>query len=115
MALAVYATEKSVIQLSSHQLDLVTKVVTVLSPIEEVTKSISADAAAISVIIPFVKLLSKPFNDQQDDHGIRRMKSEMDLLLKRRFEEIEDNEKLAVATLVDPRFKDKNFQWASCG
>jgi len=108
-ALAVYATEKSVIQLTSHQLDLAAKVVAVLSPIEEVTKSISADAAAISVIIPFVKLLSKTFNDHQDDHGIREMKSEMNLSLKRRFEEIEDNEKLTVATLVDPRFKEKFF------
>ena len=58
-ALAVYATERSVNQLTSHQLDLAAKVVAVLSPIEEVTKSISADAATISVIIPFVKLLSK--------------------------------------------------------
>lgn len=109
MAIAVYATEKSVIQLTSHQLDLAAKVVAALSPIEEVTKSISADAAAISVIIPFVKLLSKTLNDHQDDRGIRTMKSEMDLSLKRRFEEIEDNEKLTVATLVDPRFKDKFF------
>ena len=109
MALAVYATEKSIIQLTSHQLDLAAKVVAALSPVEEVTKSISADAASISVIIPFVKLLSKAFNDHQNDRGIRTMKSEMDLSLKRRFEKIEDNEKLIVATLVDPRFKEKFF------
>ena len=91
-------------------MDLAAKVVAALSPIEEVTKSISADAAAISVIIPFVKLLSKTLNDHQDNRGIRTMKSEMDLSLKRRFEEIEDNEKLTVATLVDPRFIDKFFK-----
>jgi len=48
-ALAVYATEKSVIQLTSHQLYLAAKVVAALSPIKEVTKSISADAAATSL------------------------------------------------------------------
>ncbi|XP_065891639.1 zinc finger BED domain-containing protein 4-like [Dysidea avara] len=101
---------QTVILVYRPTLDLTTKVVTALSPIEEVTKSISADAvAAISAIILFVKLLSKTFNDQQDNHGICRTKSEMDLSLKRRFEEIEDNEKLAVATLVDSRFKDKFF------
>ena len=109
IALAVYATEKLVIQITSHQLDLAAKVVAALSPIEKVTKSISADAAAISVIISFVNLLSKTFNDHQDDHGIHKTKSEKDLSLKRRFEEVEDNEKLTVVTLVDSRFKEKFF------
>ena len=59
--------------------------------LREVKKSISADAAAISVIIPLVKFLSKTFNDQ-DDRGIRTMKSEMDFSLKSRFQKIEDNE-----------------------
>ena len=79
MAIAVDATEKSVIQLTSHQPDLAAKVVAVLSPIEELTKSISADAVAISVIIPFVKLLPKTLNDHQDDRSVRTMESEMDI------------------------------------
>ena len=45
IALVVYATEKSVIQLTSHQLDLAAKVVATLSLVEEVTKSISDSAA----------------------------------------------------------------------
>ena len=37
------------------------------------------------------------------------MKAEMKSSLIRRFADIEDNEKLTVATLLDPRFKDKFF------
>ena len=51
--LAVHATERSVNQLTSHQLDLATKVVAVLSPIEEVTKFISADVATIYHLLNF--------------------------------------------------------------
>ena len=40
MALAAYATEHTIIQITSYQLELVAKIVAVLSPIEEVTKSI---------------------------------------------------------------------------
>ena len=54
MALSTYATEHSTVQLTSHQLELVTKVVAALSHIEEVNKSISVDAASISVVLPFV-------------------------------------------------------------
>ena len=41
------------------------------------------------------------------------MKNEMDLSLKRRFEKIVDNEKLTVATMLDPRFKDMFFSGQS--
>ena len=46
MALAAYATEYGIPQLTSHQVTLANKVVKVMTPIEEVTMSISADAAA---------------------------------------------------------------------
>ena len=54
MALGAYATEHSIPQLTQNQLDLASKVVKVLAPIDEVTKSVSQDAAAVSVVIPFV-------------------------------------------------------------
>lgn len=48
MALAAYATEHMIIQLTSYQLELVAKIVAALSPIEEVTKSISQQ-----MLLPF--------------------------------------------------------------
>jgi len=44
MALTAYAAENSnVQQLSSHQLDIMKRVIEILSPIEEITRSISAN------------------------------------------------------------------------
>ena len=55
VALAAYATEYSIPQLTANQLDIVGKIVAALSPIEEITKAISANAASVSLIIPFVQ------------------------------------------------------------
>ena len=60
MALAAYATEYgSITMLSTHQLDLVRKVIATLEPVEEITKMISTDAAAASVLIPLLRALEK--------------------------------------------------------
>ena len=40
MALAAYATEYSIPQLTANQLDIAGKVITALSPIEEITKAV---------------------------------------------------------------------------
>ena len=52
MALAAYCSENdSIQQLSTYQLVLIKKCVDILSPIEEVTRSISARLASISIVI----------------------------------------------------------------
>lgn len=108
MAIAAYATEHSIVQLTAHQLQLATKIVAVLSPIEEMTKSTSADAASISVVLPFVRILRRTLDEHHDDSGVRTMKNEMKASLER-FARSEENENLAIATMLDPRFKDKFF------
>ena len=57
LAAYIYDTETEIITLSPIQLDLAEKIVTALSPVEELTKSISADHASVSLVIPFVKML----------------------------------------------------------
>ena len=59
MALAAYSSENDIEQLSSYQLDLVNKIMSPSTPIEEVTKSISVNAASASAIIPFIRMLEK--------------------------------------------------------
>ena len=54
MALAAYGSDGAIPVLSACQLDIANKVIDVLTPIEEITKNISADNAPISVIIPLV-------------------------------------------------------------
>ena len=111
MALAAYATEYGdVRQLTTNQLDLVGKVVKVLCCVEEITKSISTDAASVSLIIPFVQAFRLTLKKNDDsDRGIRTMKADMLSSLNRRYADIETNTTLTIATLLDPRFKDKFF------
>ena len=76
MALAAYVAESnSIQQLSSHQLDLLKKCIEVLSPIEEITRSISADLASISIVIPYICILTRTLQKTSDDSGIRTMKA----------------------------------------
>ena len=83
------------------------KIVAALSPVEELTKSISADCASVSVIIPFVKMLSKTLQKHHNDSGVRTMKNEMLSSLNQRLCDIGDNQHLLLASLLDPRFKNR--------
>lgn len=81
----------------------------VLNPIKEITRSISTEVASVSLIIPFVKAFRRTLEDHDNDRGIRTMKSEMLASLNRRYGDVESNERLVMATLLDPRFKEKFF------
>ena len=85
MALAAYSSENDIEQLSSYQLDLVNKIISALTPIEEVTKSISANAASVSAIIPFIPMLEKSLEKHHADSGVHTMKQEMLKSLKQRY------------------------------
>ena len=113
MALAAYGSDGAIPVLSAYQLDIANKVINVLTPVEEITKNISSDTAPISVIIPLVRALHKTLQQHDGDIGIRGMKSGMLTSLTRRFVEIEETDYLTLATLLDPRFKDKSFSNAA--
>jgi len=83
--------------------------VLVFSLVEEVTQSISKDTATLSVVIPNIRVLLRPWEKQDNDQGIRTMKGEMIKSMKSRFAGIEENRLLSIATILDPRFKDKFF------
>ena len=106
MSLAAYTTEYFIPQLTANQLDIVGKVITALSPIEEITKAVSVNAASVS-LIQFVRMLSKTMEKHHDDKGVQTIKSEKLASLKRRFSDTEKSKCLVIATLLDPRFKDK--------
>ena len=104
MALAAYATEYAIPQLhvTPNQLDLTSKVIAALHPIEEITKSVSADAASASLIIPFIRIPHRTLEFHKDDCGIRTMKREMLSSLNRRYIAVEANAPLVLATILDP-------------
>ena len=69
--------------LNQTQLDLAFKVTEVLEPIEEITKSVSEWLACISVIMSLIRTLTKIFGQNDEDHGVYRMKAEMLQSIKR--------------------------------
>ena len=103
MALAAYATEYAIPQLTPNQLDLTSKVIAALHPIEEITKSDSTDAASASLIIPVIRILRRTLEDHEDDCGIHTMKREMLSSLNRRYIAVEANTPLVLATILDAR------------
>ena len=112
MAIAAYGSENNILVLNQTQLDLAIKVIKVLEPIEEITKSVSEELACISVIIPLIRALTKTLGQGDDDHGVYRMKAEMLQSIEKRFADVEEEELLVLATMMDPRFKDKFFSGA---
>ena len=110
MALAAYCAETGNIQqFTPHQLELMKKCVDILSPVEEITRFISADMASISIVIPYIRILTITLEKNNNDSGVQTMKGELLKSLKSRFAGIEEKKELALATLLDPRFKDKFF------
>ena len=111
MALAAYVTEYGdVQQLTTTQLELARKIIKVLGCVEEITKSISTEAASTSLIIYFVQAFHLTLEKHDDDEReIRTMKADILASLNRRYGNIEANATLMVAILLHPHFKDKFF------
>ena len=77
MAIAAYGSENDITVLSQTLLDLAYKVIKVLELIEEITKSVSEELACISVVLPLIRALTKTLGQNEEDHGVHRMKAEM--------------------------------------
>ena len=90
-------------------MELMRQCVDILSPIEEITHSISAELASISIFIPYIRILTRTLEKNENDSGIRTMKGELLKSLKSRFAGIEERKELCLVTLLDPRFKDNFF------
>ena len=111
MLQSVLELPTDITELTPYQLDLAQKVVEALQPIEEITKTISSDSVTIAVVIPFIRMLVKSLEKHHNDSGVRTMKKEMLKSLKRRFNGIEENKYVVIATLLDPRFKRQVLFW----
>lgn len=62
----------------------------------------------MSVVIPIIDVLRSTLEDLEDN-GVGTVKQEILNSLDERFGDIEDSPLLLVATLLDPRYKDKMF------
>ncbi|XP_058614380.1 uncharacterized protein LOC131528929 [Onychostoma macrolepis] len=87
------------------------KMVNVWAPFEEMmTRQVSSSDALASDVIPAVTVLQRLLLKQMDeDHGIKTMKSTSLDALQRRFFNMERNPLYCIASLLDPRYKDRFF------
>ena len=89
--LPLNAADNDIQQLTASQLEIARKMTLILEPVEEITQVISKETATLSMIIPFVQVLLRTWEREEDDRGICTMKLEMIKSLKSRFAGIKDN------------------------
>ena len=77
MALAAYAAENDIQQLTANQLEIAWKMTLVLEPVEEITQVILKETATLSMVIPFIRVLLRSWEKEKDDRGIHTMKDQM--------------------------------------
>jgi len=81
---------------------LLEKTKIVLSPFEELTRTISSSSSTTADVIPTVSV-----QERDTDTGIKTMKSTLLQAVNTRFGNIENERLYSVATLLDPRYKDR--------
>ncbi|XP_065364541.1 zinc finger BED domain-containing protein 4-like [Calliphora vicina] len=105
-AVEVYSKEHGGIEiLSPEEWDLLNDIVETLENFYEAFIDLSADNASVSLVIPLIDMLASSIED--DDSAVYKFKDELKKALNNRFKFIETSLFLIVATLLDPRFKNK--------
>ena len=110
-ALAMYATDYDLpATLTLSQWGVMENMLSILAPFEEMTRDISSAAACVSTVIPSVLALTRLLaTDADKDEGIKTAKRTLLAAVKRRFASIQTEPLYCVATLLDPRYKDRFF------
>ncbi|XP_051548034.1 zinc finger BED domain-containing protein 4-like [Myxocyprinus asiaticus] len=92
--------------LTANQWGLLEKASTVLAPFEMTTREVSASSASVADVIPIVFSVGKT----RLIRGLRQdMKCTLLDAVNRRFNDVESEPLYSVATLLDPRYKDRYF------
>lgn len=101
------------VTLTANQWALLEKIITVLAPFEELTRQMSSSTSSAAEVIPSVTVLKRLLSrENEEDTGIKTMKTTLLEAVQKRFKTIENEPLYAVATLLDPRFNSyffKNF------
>lgn len=89
---------------------IINNIVSVLKHFYEATLDLSADSSCASIVIPLIQMLnSKLQPNLQDSEKIIMLRRRLRKSLNERFAYINTCSELAIATFLDPRFKDRYF------
>ena len=97
--------ESDPVEFSNADWKLIEKVLLVLKPFQDATKTLSYHDASISLVIPIITGIMKSLDVTSDDHGVRGMKRALVENMGRRFVGVEDDDNCAIATLLDCKYK----------
>ena len=97
------------VEFSKSEWDLLEKVVKALKPFDDATKLLSFAKASISDFIPVVTTIIRNL-ETGNEFGVKAFKKNLKGAMETRFCNAEDNEHLAVATYLDPRYKNCFFR-----
>lgn len=110
-AVTAYAAENDVPTLKAFEYTLVTNVIRVLKPFDEMSKQASAEHGKISYITPAVATLHSYLSKRMKDSEVQTMKEQLKKAVEKRFQSTGNNvltqKCYVVATVLDPRFKTK--------
>ncbi|XP_039619094.1 zinc finger BED domain-containing protein 4-like [Polypterus senegalus] len=96
--------------LTPNQWGLIEKIITLLAPFKKLTKEICQSEALASNVIPSVNALKRLLTKStHTDFGVKTSKSALFDAVNNRFIEIYTESMHCVATIVDPRYKDRYF------
>uniref|UniRef100_A0A8C5QMC0 BED-type domain-containing protein n=1 Tax=Leptobrachium leishanense TaxID=445787 RepID=A0A8C5QMC0_9ANUR len=111
-ALNIYAGEHGGYSCpNAGQWDIIGNLVETLIPIEEVTLEVSHYDSSVSSVIPCVRVLEILLQDNEapTTRGIKTLRQVMRDSLTKRFQKYEENKNVALACLLDPRYKNHVF------
>ncbi|KAK7922400.1 hypothetical protein WMY93_009302 [Mugilogobius chulae] len=95
--------------LTANQWLLLEKTVLVLTPFEEI-RAVSSESATCADAIPAITVLKRVLSrEDNNDQGIKTLKSTLLEAVNRRFSEVEKEPLYYIATMIDPRYKDRYF------
>ncbi len=114
-ALGAYGAEFELpASFSAYQWGLIENALTLLAPFEELTKEISSHTATASDVIPSVEALKRLLNKSlSTDSGVKTTKATLLEAVKQRFNGIYTEPLYFLATILDPRYKDRFFDQAT--
>jgi len=97
--------------LSGSDLNWIKELILVLKPLEFMTKQVSGkNYATASIVIPLLFCCSQQLQNIKISFQAKEIKDVLVAKLKRRFGKVEQCRPIAFATLLDPRFKNVDFQ-----
>jgi hypothetical protein len=92
-------------KIEEHQWTLIDNLVDTLAIFDDVTVEVSGSSSSLAVVMPAVNLMRHHLALKHDRSlGIQTMRGELLKALNSRFDHITDNEKMVMATVLDPRY-----------